>query len=82
MQFKITQIGTTSPVAESTRVPRTSNLAPSGTLPLTGNIYSENKHNRTATYLAKTTIQEALDEEGEELEDIEAQEMQEVAQQA
>ena len=41
MQFQIPPTGTTPPVAEYKRVPRTSELQAPGTVPVTGNVSSQ-----------------------------------------
>ena len=60
--IQTTQIGTIPPMVESTRVSRTSDFSTSDTLPVTGNVYSENKVNRRAAYLTKSAVKEALEE--------------------
>ena len=81
-KFQSILIRTTPPVAESTRVPRTSNLSTSDTLPVMDNVYSEDKLNRTMVYLAITPVMEGLDEKEQELKDIEAWEIQEATEKA
>ena len=73
--------GTTPPVAESTMVPRASDLSTLGILTVTCNVSNENKLDRKVGYLFETAIKKTLEEE-QELEDTEAQEIQEVAEQA
>ena len=79
MQFYPTLTATTTPVAESTSVPITSDVFIPGTLSTTADVLSKDTINRTAAYLAKTVIKEALEEDEWELEDMEAQEVQRAA---
>ena len=82
MQFQIIMIETTPAVAECTMVTRTSKLSILDTLPVEGNVSNEDKLNGKAAYLTKTAIQEGLDEEVQELEDIKAWGIQEVAEES
>ena len=57
IHFHTVLTGTTLPVSESVKIPRTSNFAPLGTLPTTSNVPYEDKLNETAMYWLKLLLQ-------------------------